>query len=70
MDPNIIIDELGGTVAVSLIFEITDGAVSQWRQSGIPKARLMYLKLLRPDVFARLESNQPSQEQAGIKEAA
>ena len=30
---------------------VTKGAVSQWRENGIPEARLMYLKLLRPDVF-------------------
>lgn len=49
---NEIIDALGGTTAVANLFEITEGAVSQWRSEGIPKARLMYLKLLRPDLFA------------------
>lgn len=47
-----IIDALGGTVAVANLCEVASQAVSQWRRSGIPPARRMYLKLLRPDVFA------------------
>ncbi|SCX93130.1 DNA-binding transcriptional regulator Cro [Nitrosospira sp. Nl5] len=46
-----IIDSLGGSSAVAELCEVTVGAVSQWRTDGIPKARLMYLKLLRPDAF-------------------
>lgn len=48
---NEVIDALGGTVEVSRLCCVTKGAVSQWRENGIPNARLMYLKLLRPDVF-------------------
>ena len=51
MDANIVIDKLGGTVAVAQLCEVTPGAVSQWRGAGIPKPRLMYLQLARPDVF-------------------
>ena len=51
MDSNKIIDNLGGTSAVAEMCNVTTGAVSQWRHDGIPEARLMYLKLLRPDVF-------------------
>ncbi|MDP2815749.1 MAG: hypothetical protein Q8O19_03615 [Rectinemataceae bacterium] len=50
-DPNKIIDEIGGTNEVATLCEVTDGAVSQWRVNGIPRARLMYLKIVRPDVF-------------------
>ena len=46
-----IIDALGGTVEVSRMFNVTKGAVSQWRENGIPEARMMYLKLARPDLF-------------------
>lgn len=56
MDANNIIDGFGGTCAVSSICEVTTGAVSQWRVTGIPKSRLMYLRLLRPDIFERLEA--------------
>lgn len=46
-----IIDSLGGTFAVASIFEIKPPSVSEWRKKGIPKARLMYLRLARPDVL-------------------
>lgn len=48
---NIVIDKLGGTGATAKLCETSPGAVSQWRKDGIPAARLMYLKLARPDVF-------------------
>lgn len=51
MDTNDLIDKLGGTTEVARIFGIKPPSVSEWRVSGIPKARLMYLRLLRPDVF-------------------
>lgn len=51
MDQNKIIDELGGSLEVARLCEVTVGAVSQWRAGGIPRARLMFLKLLRPDLF-------------------
>jgi len=55
MDTNKIIDDLGGTGAVAGLCDVTPQAVSEWRKDGIPKARLMYLRLLRPDVFAEQE---------------
>lgn len=51
MTPTEIIDALGGTTHVAKLCEVTEGAVSQWRRNGIPNARLMYLRLARPDVF-------------------
>lgn len=50
-EANRIIDELGGTSVVAELFEITTGGVSQWRTDGIPKPRLQYIQLLRPDLF-------------------
>ena len=50
---NKIIDALGGTNAVAGIFKISAQAVSQWRTDGIPDSRLMYLELLRPDLFKK-----------------
>lgn len=62
MDSKIIIDALGGTSEVAAMCECTPQAVSQWfgvdadgEERHIPKARLMYLKAIRPDVFSRLE---------------
>ena len=51
-DHDLLIDTLGGTVAAARACEVSPQAVSQWRRSGIPKSRLMYLRLLRPDAFA------------------
>ncbi|HET9701157.1 MAG TPA: Cro/CI family transcriptional regulator [Burkholderiales bacterium] len=46
-----IIDRLGGTGEVAKLCEVSPAAVSQWRHDGIPKARMMYLRAVRPDVF-------------------
>jgi hypothetical protein len=46
-----LIDALGGTAAVSRICQVKQPSVSQWREKGIPQARLMYLRVVRPDVF-------------------
>jgi hypothetical protein len=51
MNDSEIIDKLGGTGEVARICNVSDQAVSQWRLKGIPKARRMYLELIRPDVF-------------------
>ena len=55
MDPNYIIDSMGGTCAVATLCNLTTGAVSQWRTSthGIPKPWLMYFKEIRPDLFTQ-----------------
>ena len=45
MDENKLIDELGGTAWVAVLCDVTPGAVSQWKTSGIPKARLQFLRL-------------------------
>jgi hypothetical protein len=46
-----IIDALGGTSKTALMFDIDPASVSGWRKTGIPKARLMYIRLVRPDLF-------------------
>ena len=55
MNANQIIDALGGTAEVSRLCEVSMEAVSQWKKNSIPKSRLMFLKLARPDVFANPE---------------
>jgi hypothetical protein len=52
-----IIDALGGTAQVARMCEITSSSVSEWREKGIPKARLMFLRLARPDVFKDKQKN-------------
>lgn len=46
-----IIDALGGTAKVAQLCEVEMAAVSQWRHAGIPHARIMFLRLARPDIF-------------------
>ncbi len=60
-----LIDQFGGTCVVAKLFGITSGAVSQWRNSGVPDARLMYLKLLRPELFD-LDSSELGRRCAGV----
>jgi hypothetical protein len=50
-DPNAVIDALGGTSAVANLCEVKPASVSEWRVNGIPRARLMYLRAIRPDLF-------------------
>ena len=52
MDDNKIIDALGGTSFVAQMCDVTKGAVSQWRNNGIPKPWLKYFEQIRPDLFA------------------
>lgn len=51
LDPNTIIDRLGGTSETARLCEVQPPSVSEWRTNGIPKARLMYLRSIRPEVF-------------------
>lgn len=50
-----LIDEMGGTVHVARLCNVSSQAVSKWRKDGIPEARLMYLKLLLPELFENSE---------------
>ena len=50
MDWNPVIDALGTTTEVARLCRVKPQAVSQWRVSGIPSARLDFLKLARPDL--------------------
>jgi hypothetical protein len=53
---NIVIDRLGGTTAVARLCDCKPPSVHQWRHDGIPKYRLAFLRLARPEVFAALEA--------------
>ncbi|WP_412021517.1 hypothetical protein [Burkholderia cepacia] len=52
IDPNVVIDRLGGTSAVARICEIKPPSVHEWRTKGIPKPRLQFLRLAYPEAFA------------------
>ncbi len=57
METKKLINLLGGTAKTAELCQVTQGAVSQWIHHGIPDARLMFLKLARPDIFTALESH-------------
>lgn len=57
-----VIDALGGTCAVARLCEVRPPSVSEWRIAGIPKARLQFLRLLRPDLFTPAPA--PAQDKA------
>lgn len=61
-DASRLIDQLGGTSEVAALCDIKPPSVSEWRVKGIPKARLKFFKLLRPDLFAE-GSGEPVQEE-------
>jgi DNA-binding transcriptional regulator YdaS (Cro superfamily) len=50
------IELMGGTAEVARLCEVKQPSVSEWKLSGIPRARLQYLKVVRPDLpWADLE---------------
>lgn len=64
-NPNTIIDALGGTSVVAEMCDLTTGAVSQWRQNGIPKPWLRFFKERRPDLFGlSVRGRRPSNKKA------
>ena len=68
MNVKTIVDMLGGPAKTAELCGIENTqAVSMWVKRGqIPPARLMYLKVIRPDIFAA--ATHAAQER--IKEAA
>lgn len=65
MESSRIIDLLGGTKRVADLCEISSQAVSQWREKGIPKPWLKFLRLAHPEIFtAHVEPAAESREAA------
>lgn len=50
-EANKVIDSLGGTSEVARLCDVRMPSVSAWRVRGIPKARMLYLKAVRPTAF-------------------
>jgi hypothetical protein len=50
-----LIEKLGGPAKVADLLQYSDESGTQrvwnWTKRGIPEARMMYLKVVRPDVF-------------------
>lgn len=69
MTPSEIIDALGGTFRVAELCEVRPPSVSDWRKHGIPRARMMFLRVARPDVFKALDA-EADRQQAHLKKPA
>ena len=62
-DANEVIDRLGGTAAVAKMFRIRAPSVSEWRaRNTIPKARLMFLEAMYPELFNSPDKHCQDQE--------
>lgn len=70
MTPSEIIDALGGTFRVAELCEVKPPSVSDWRKHGIPRARMMFLRVARPDVFKELDAEEQHQAEHLKKPAA
>ena len=73
MNPSAIIDALGGTFRVAELCEVRPPSVSDWKKHGIPRARMMFLRVARPDVSKALEEEaqeEASQPSASAKKTA
>lgn len=57
---SLVVDQLGGTSAVARVCEISTAAVAQWRKSGMPRYRFLFLRekyrtlpfMMRPEIRA------------------
>lgn len=61
MNPSAIIDALGGTFRVAELCEVRPPSVSDWKKHGIPRARMMFLRIARPEVFQELDKEAEKQ---------
>lgn len=57
MNASVIIEALGGTFRVAELCEVRPPSVSDWKKHGIPRARMMFLRVARPDVFKALDED-------------
>lgn len=50
-----VIERLGGTAKVSRLFDLAMPSVSDWKRDGIPKARVMFLKVAHKKALAGVD---------------
>lgn len=56
---NELIDKLGGTSKAAAFFEVSAPSISEWRKTGLPRARRMYLQAVRPDLVPKSAAEHP-----------
>lgn len=52
-----LIKELGGIAATAKLCQIASSSVCSWKRLGVPRARLMFIRLARPDLAFWKELN-------------
>ena len=60
-----LIDALGGTCVVADLCDIKPPSVSGWRNNGIPRPWMKFLRLARPDVFEEIKRTTAHNHEAG-----
>ena len=52
----LLIEEMGGTVKVAQICQITPASVSGWKKHGVPIGWQKYFSIAFPEVWAKISS--------------
>lgn len=60
-----LIDRLGGTTKAAEFFDVKPPSISEWRKTGIPRARMMYLRVARPDLFGGKKGRRSTDKREG-----
>lgn len=57
MNASELIQRLGGPTKAGELCEVSAQAVIQWRDNGVPKHQLKFLRLKRPELFEGLPTD-------------
>lgn len=60
-----IIEALGDTAEVARLFDVRMPSVSAWKKAGIPKARMMYLKVAHASALAGVDVEIATAQEGG-----
>lgn len=55
-DASTIVERLGGTTATAKLFGLRAPSITDWKEYGIPRSRMMYLEVARPDVLSEIDT--------------
>lgn len=65
-----VIEKLGGTAEVSRLFGLSMPSVSDWKNDGIPPARMMYLRLAKKRDLKGIDLDAATAKKRATTEAA
>lgn len=65
-----VIEALGDTANVARLFDVRMPSVSDWKKSGIPKARMMYLQVAHPHALDGVDVDAATAQVRQEREAA